>query len=112
MLASDAIKYGSLVCGKEVPEDMEQRPSELCLDTGMVPDQINQLGIGIQTYQCHFLGGNQLFIYTRFREIRHLGGRGVCLTAEDRRKPGPGVKLKHCVADFHHNITAPPGITY
>ena len=66
----------------------------------------------IGTYPCHFEGGNQLFLYSRFHEIRHEVSESFCLTADDMRKSGPSVNLRYCQSDFHRNRTAPGGINY
>ena len=58
--------------------------------------------------QCHFTGGNQLFVYTRFNEIRvawDVRLLPVCVTITLQRS----IRLVVCVGDFHRNITAPPG---
>lgn len=106
MLPKDVLFSGGVICSAT---ERLKNEHQICLDSGAIPAHIPAEGAPINTYPCHFEGGNQLFIFSRYNEVRHLSSTPTCLTAYDVRKSGPSVKLNACLADFHRNQTAPPG---
>merc|ERR1719215_1378801 len=69
-----------------------------CLDVGNLPMPLapqNDVG----TYPCHFeIGGNQLIMFTRLKEIRVLAnGQELCVTATTLGAKGNGAYFTRTV---------------
>ena len=105
MFPSDVLNIGYIL------SDGGDKEQHNCVDSGNIPAQLPKEGSFLQIFGCHFRGGNQLFFYTRFSEIRHYGPGTYCLTAqllelEDQGKPRVNFNL--CQSDFHKDIPPPP----
>ncbi|CAG5094216.1 Oidioi.mRNA.OKI2018_I69.XSR.g13356.t1.cds [Oikopleura dioica] len=75
-----------------------------CLDVGNLPYPLPQQ-CDVGTYPCHFeVGGNQLVMFTRLKEIRVLAhGKELCVTASPLGAAGNGVHFKSCTGVYRYN---------
>ena len=143
MFPRDVLFAGSIATAVYDPDNTTLVQEFTCLDTGEVQGLINKRksrdwDIDIPSdwplapERCHHQAGNQMFVYTRFQEIRHPTDPPYCLTVMRQKKNKQkgddgevrsaqggeeqsargivGPVLAMCQSDFHKNISALPGM--